>query len=88
VWLTLSQTGAYLCHEIAVKDLLNSLGIEVAQHVGIASTTGFDIASGIDMPATPGGRAKEIRHPVFTGVLVAPRCFGFAVVLTSKTIGN
>jgi hypothetical protein len=59
VWLTFGQTGAYLCHEIAIKYLLNGLGIEVAQHVGVASTAGFYIASGIDMQATPGGCAKE-----------------------------
>ena len=84
----LGQTSAYLCHEIAVKDLLNGLCVEVAQHVGVASTTGFNITTGIDMQASPRGGTKEITHPVFTGVLIAPRCFGFAVVFTGKPVGN
>ena len=33
------------------------------------------------------GREK-IAHLVFTGVLVAPTLFGFAVVFTGKTVGN
>ena len=62
----LGQTGAYLCHEIGVKDLLNGLSVEVAQHVGIAGTAGFDITTGIDMQATPGCGTIKIAHLVFT----------------------
>jgi hypothetical protein len=29
--------------------LFNGLAVEVAQHVGVTSTAGFDVATGIDM---------------------------------------
>jgi hypothetical protein len=49
-----------------VQYLFNGLAVEVAQHVGIASTAGFDITTGIDMQATPGGCTVEIAHALFT----------------------
>jgi hypothetical protein len=64
------------------------LTVEVAQHVGIASTASFDITSGIDVQATPRGCTVEIAHTVFTAVLLAPTCFGFAVVFSSIAIGD
>jgi hypothetical protein len=42
--------------------------VEIAQHVGVASTTSFDIATRIDMQTTPGCCAKEIVHAVIIGV--------------------
>jgi hypothetical protein len=53
-------------HGGVVEYLFNCVGVKVAQHVGIASTTGFDIALWIDMQATPGGRTVKIAHVVFT----------------------
>jgi hypothetical protein len=32
-----------------MQDLLNGAGVEIAQHVGVASTAGLDIATRIDM---------------------------------------
>jgi hypothetical protein len=52
--------------------LFNALTIEIAQHVGIASTAGFDITTGIDMQATPGGGTVKVAHTVFTAVLLTP----------------
>jgi hypothetical protein len=49
-----------------MQNLFNGVSVEVAQHVGIASTAGFDITAGIDMQPTPWGCAKEIGHAVFT----------------------
>jgi hypothetical protein len=49
VRLTLCQTGTYFCHEIAVQYLLNGLAVQIAQHVGIAGTTSFDIATWVNM---------------------------------------
>jgi hypothetical protein len=40
---------AYFLHLGTLQHLLNGLLIEVAQHVGVASTAGFDIATEIDM---------------------------------------
>jgi len=37
-----------------VQDLFNVVLVEIAQHVGIAGTTCFDITSGIDMQTPPG----------------------------------
>ena len=88
MWFALCQIGTYLLHEIAVENLFNAVAVQVAQHVGVASTTGFDIALGIDMQAAPGGCTVKIRHPVFTGRSLAPGCFGFAVVFTGKSVGN
>jgi hypothetical protein len=73
---------------IAVEYLINGLRVEIAQHVGVASTAGFDITSGIDMQAAPRGCTVEIAHTVFTAVLLAPRRFGFAVVFSGMAIGN
>ena len=84
--LALCQISTDLLHEIAVENLFNALAVQVAQHVGVASTTGFDIALGIDMQAAPGGCTVKIHHPVFTGRSLAPGCFGFAVVFTCKSI--
>jgi hypothetical protein len=38
------------------------------------------------MQATPGGSTVEIAHAVFTGGLLTPTCFGFAVAFSSMTI--
>jgi hypothetical protein len=57
-------------HEITVENLFNASAVQVAQHVGVASTTGFDIALGIDMQSAPGGCTVKIRHPVFTGLIL------------------
>ena len=48
---------------------------------------GFDV-TGIDVQASPGGCTVEIRHTVFTAVLLAPRRFGFAVVFSGIAICN
>ena len=40
------------------------------------------------MQTTPGGCTVEIAHTVFTAVLLAPRRFGFAVVLSGIAICN
>jgi hypothetical protein len=68
--------------------LFNGLAVEVAQHVGIASTACFDITTGIDVQATPGGCTVEIAHTVFTVRSLAPRRFGFAVVFSGMAIHN
>ena len=59
MWLALCQISSYLLHEITVENLFNAVAVQIAQHVGVASTTGFDIALGIDMQATPWGSTKE-----------------------------
>jgi hypothetical protein len=68
--------------------LFNGLRIEVAQHVGVASTACFNVTSGIDVQATPGGCTVEIAHTVFTVRSLAPRRFGFAVVFSGIAIHN
>jgi hypothetical protein len=45
----LPQSLAYLLHDRTMQDLFNGVLIEIAQHVGITGTAGFDITSGIDM---------------------------------------
>jgi hypothetical protein len=75
-------------HAIIIQDLVYGIRVEIAQHIGITSTTGFDIALRIDMQAAPWGSTIKIRHAVFTAGLLAPGGFGFAVVFSSKTIGN
>jgi len=64
--VSLRQTITYVFHLWAVEDFYYAMLIEIAQHVGVASTTGFDIALGIDMQASPGCRTVEIAHVVFT----------------------
>ncbi len=86
--LSLCKTGTYFNHLIAVEYLINGLRVEIAQHVGVASTAGFDITSGIDMQAAPGGSTVKVAHTVFTAVLLAPGRFGFAVVFSSIAIGD
>ena len=86
--LSLCKTGAYFNHLIAVEYLINGLRVEIAQHVGVASTAGFDITTGIDMQASPRGGTVEIAHTVFTAVLLAPGRFGFAVVRSGMAIHN
>jgi hypothetical protein len=49
--------------------------VEVAQHVGIASTAGFDITTGIDVQAPPGGCTVEIAHTVFTVRVIGTKTF-------------
>jgi hypothetical protein len=71
-----------------VQYLFNGLAVEVAQHVGVASTAGFDITTGIDMQASPRGGTVEIAHTVFTAVLLAPGLFCFAVIFSGMAIGN
>jgi hypothetical protein len=66
VCLPLGQTTAYVFHLRAVEDFDYTMLIQVAQHVRIASTTGFDITTWIDMQPTPWGCTIEIGHVVFT----------------------
>jgi hypothetical protein len=47
-----------------MQDFFNGIVVEIAQHVGITCTTGFNIATRIDMQTTPGCCAKEIAHAV------------------------
>jgi hypothetical protein len=62
--------------------LFNALVVEIAQHVGIASTTGFNIASGIDVQTPPRGCTVEIAHVLFTGC----SRLGLVLVDTLRTI--
>jgi len=47
--------------------LFYCLTVEVAQHVGVASTTSFHITTGIDVQTSPGGCTVEVAHALFTG---------------------
>jgi len=53
-------------HLRAVEDFYYAMLIEVAQHVGIAGTTGFNITTWIDMQPAPWSSTIEIGHAVFT----------------------
>jgi hypothetical protein len=62
----LGQAGPDFGHDITVEYGVDAVTLKVAQHVGIASTAGFDIALRIDVQAAPWGRTIEIGHAVFT----------------------
>jgi hypothetical protein len=49
VWLAQAYALTYFLHDGAMQDFFNAVGVEIAQHVGIAGTAGFYIAPGIDM---------------------------------------
>jgi hypothetical protein len=68
MWFAAAYALANFLHDRAVKNFLNGVVVEIAQHVGITCTTGFDIATRIDMQTTPGCCAKEIVHAVIIGV--------------------
>jgi hypothetical protein len=59
-----------------MQHLFYALIIEITQHVGIASTTGFYIASGVDMQASPRGSAKYLIHALLIGVFASEARFG------------
>ena len=86
--LPLAYALAYFLHDRTVQDLFYALTVEVAQHVGVASTACFNVTSGIDMQSPPGGCAVEIAHTVFTVRSLAPGRFGFAVVFSGIAIGD
>ena len=49
MWFTTLYALAYFLHDRAMQDLFYWLTIEIAQHVGVTSTAGFDVTTGIDM---------------------------------------
>jgi hypothetical protein len=49
VWLTFRKTSTNFNHSITVENLNDALRVEIAQHAGIASTTGFYVALRIDV---------------------------------------
>jgi hypothetical protein len=62
MWLSFSYALPYLLHDRPVQNTFYSLLIKIAQHVGIASTTDFNVTSGIDVQAPPGSCTIEIVH--------------------------
>ena len=88
MWFTTLYALAYFLHDRAMQDLFYALTVEIAQHVGVTSTAGFDVTSGIDVQTPPGGCAVEIAHTVFTVRSLAPGRFGFAVVFSGIAIGD
>jgi hypothetical protein len=59
-----------------MQHLFYGLVMEIAQHVGVTRTTGFDITSGIDMQAPPGSCTIEIAHALLIGVFASEARFG------------
>ncbi len=59
-----------------MQHLFYALVIEIAQHVGVAGTTGFNVTAGIDMQASPGSRTKYLIHALLIGVFTSEAGFG------------
>ena len=60
--ITLTQYCSNFSKFWTVEYFRDCFGVEVAQHVGIAGTTGFDITARINVQAWPGSGTIEIAH--------------------------
>jgi hypothetical protein len=67
VWLSFGQALPNFNHKRGIQDLLNALAVEIAQHIGVACTTSFDVATWIDVQSAPWRCTVKVTHEVFTG---------------------
>ena len=59
---SLDQASSNFLQLRSIENVFNGFRIKITQHVRVTSTTGFDIAPGVDVQTSPWRRTEKVAH--------------------------